>query len=167
MILIWQRIVPRSRTHTGSRWEATSEADGHTYSAASRHGAPQALARVLVAAGIADQPVEVRSEVCIFDNGDEIRTDEPHGCIRYRSLHAMASWACTEGDRPLRRIPYRQRPEGLFLPRGDGEKAFHRSPDDVVVIPEPEPLETDLRICVSCGGDFSPTRQAARFCSPA
>ena len=90
MIRIRQRIVPRSRTHTGSLWEATAEADGNTYSAASRHGAPQALARELVAAGLADRPVEVRSEVCTFDNGTEIRTEEGAGCIRYRSQLAQA-----------------------------------------------------------------------------
>src|SRR6516162_2878763 len=73
MICVRQRVVPRSRTHTGSLWEASTEIDGKLYSAASRHGAPHALARALVAAGIPDQPVEVRSEVCVSDNGAEIR----------------------------------------------------------------------------------------------
>ena len=71
MIQIGQRPVPRSRTQTGSPWEASTEIDGKTCSATSRHGGPQALARVLIAAGNADQPVEVRSEVCVFDNGAE------------------------------------------------------------------------------------------------
>jgi hypothetical protein len=114
MILIHQRIVPRSRTGTGSLWEASTEIGGKTYSAASRHGAPQALARVLLAAGIPDQPVEVRSEICVFDDGKTIRTEELKGCIRYRSLHAMARYTFQEGDRPLHRVSYTERPEGVF-----------------------------------------------------
>ena len=89
MIHVRQRIVPRSRTHTGSLREAATEFDGNAYSAASRHGAPQALARALVAAGVPDQPVEVRSEVCVFDDGRTIRTEELEGCIKCSSLHAM------------------------------------------------------------------------------
>jgi hypothetical protein len=114
MIFIHQRIVPRSRTGTGSPWEASTEIGSKTYSAASRHGAPQALARVSVAAGIPDQPVEVRSEICIFDDGKTIRTEELKGCIRYRSLHAMARYTFEEGDRPLHRVRYTERPGGIF-----------------------------------------------------
>jgi hypothetical protein len=114
MIFTHQRIVPRSRTGTGSLWEASTEFGSKTYSAVSRHGAPQALARMLVVAGIPDQPVEVRSGICIFDDGKTIRTEELKGCIRYRSLHAMARYTFQEGDRPLHRVRYAERPEGVF-----------------------------------------------------
>jgi hypothetical protein len=136
MIFIHQRIVPRSRTGTGSLWEASTEIGSKTYSAVSRHGAPQALARVLLAAGILDQPVEVRSEICVFDDGKTIRADELKGCIGYRSLHAMARYTFQEGDRPLHRVRYTERPGGIFpgeekqLPEGVvdvvGKNAFHK-----------------------------------------
>jgi hypothetical protein len=48
-----------------------------------------------------------------------------------------------------------------------GENVFHRPPEDVVVIPGPDPLKTGLRQCVSCHGDFLRTRPWSRFCSPA
>jgi hypothetical protein len=114
MIFIHHRIVPHSRTGTGSLWEASTEIGSKSYSAVSRHVAPQTLARVLVAAGIPDQPVEVRSEICVFDDGKTIRTDELKGCIRYRSLHAMARYTFEEGDRPLHRVRYTERPGGIF-----------------------------------------------------
>jgi hypothetical protein len=164
MISIRQRIAPRSRTHTGSLWEATTEVDGRPYSATSRHGAPQALARVLVAADIADQPVEVRSEVCVFDNGAEILTEELRGCIRYRSLHAIAKTTFEEGDRALHRARFKERPQIAFpLQPGAPEMRFMPS-DDVVVIPRPEPLKTGRRKCVSCDADFVPARPWQHFC---
>jgi hypothetical protein len=33
----------------------------------------------------------------------------------YRSFHAAAKWTFTEGDQPLRRVRYREQPEGLFV----------------------------------------------------
>ena len=134
MIHLRQRIVPRSRTHTGALWEAATEFDGNAYSAASRHGAPQALARVLVAAGVPDQPVEVHSEVCLFDDGRTIRTEELKGGIRCSSLHAMAGRTFNEGDRPLHRTRYTAPPEGVSwsIPKRPrlsgvvGKNAFHR-----------------------------------------
>jgi hypothetical protein len=110
MIKIRQRPVPRSRTQTGSLWEATAEIDGKSYFGVSRHGAPQALARALVAAGIPDQP----AEVCISDNGAEIRTEQLQGCISYRSLHAMVEATFEEGDRPLHRARFKERPQIAF-----------------------------------------------------
>jgi hypothetical protein len=167
MIDIRQRPVPRSRTQTGSLWVAMAEIGGKTYSATSRHGAPQALARVLVAAGITDQPVEVRSEVCVFDNGNEIRTEELRGCIRYRSLHAMAEATLEEGDRPVHRARFKERPQIAVPLQPERPEMRFTPPGDVVVIPEPEPLKTGLRRCVSCDGDFVPARTWSRFCSPA
>jgi hypothetical protein len=89
------------------------------------------------------------------------------GTMTWRSFHAAATWIYSEGDQPLRRVRYKERPEGLFLGSGDGENAFHRPPDDIVVIPGPEPLKTGRRRCVSCEVDFPPARPWSRFCSPA
>ena len=167
MIHIRQRIVPGSRTRTGSLWEASTEIGGESYSTTSRHGAPQALARMLPAAGIADQPVEVRSEVCVFDNGAEIRTEELDGCISYQSLDAMAKTTFEEGDRPLRRARFKERPQITFPLQPSGQKSVSSPPDDVVVIPGPDPPFLGGRRCVSCDGDFLPVRQVQRFCSAA
>lgn len=175
MIEIRQRIVPRSRTHTGSLWEASTEIDGKTYSTTSRHGAPQALARVLVAAGIADTPIAVRSEVCVFDNGAEIRTEQLRGCIRYRSLYAMAKWTFTEGAATLlHRVSFQAQPEGVFSIEAPGQKCVSSPLDDVVEVPPPDGRETEApapaaetRRCDGCDSDFRPARPWSRFCSPA
>jgi hypothetical protein len=125
MIHIRQRIVQGSRTHTGSLWEASTEIEGKRYSVTSRNGAPHALARMLATARVADQLVEVRSEVCVFDNGVEIRTEELHGCVSYRSLDAMAKTTFEEGDRPLHRARFKERPQIAFpLPPGGQEMRF-------------------------------------------
>jgi hypothetical protein len=53
-----QDIIPNSRSkERGSSWRAECTIDGAVYKATSRSGAPYALARVLVAAGIPDGPV--------------------------------------------------------------------------------------------------------------
>jgi ferredoxin len=89
------------------------------------------------------------------------------GTMTCRSFHAAARWTYSEGDQPLRRVRYKEQPEGLFLPRGDGENAFHRPPDDIVVIPRVDPLKMERRRCVSCDVDFFPARPWSRFCSSA
>jgi hypothetical protein len=63
MIRIDTCIVPNSRGATGSAWRAACFVypDDHVYEATSRHGAPNALARVLVAAGIPDDEVEIHT----------------------------------------------------------------------------------------------------------
>ena len=88
MIHLRQRIVPRSRTHTGALWEAATEFDGNVYSAASRHGAPQALARVLVAAGVPDQPVEVPLR------GLRVRRWQDHSHRRAEGLYQVQLAPC-------------------------------------------------------------------------
>src|SRR5215472_17491606 len=135
MFHVWQRIVPGSRTHTGSLWEASTEIDGKSYSATSRHGAPQALARMLAAAMIADQPAEVRSQMCVFDNGAEIRTEKLRGCISYRSLHAMAKTTFEEGDRPLHRARFKERPQ-IPLPLPPGAQEMRFTPPAGIVAPD-------------------------------
>jgi hypothetical protein len=164
MIRIRQRLVPHSRTQTGSLWEAIADTDGKTYTATSRRGAPMALARKLLAAGIPDQPVEVRSEVCVFDNGAGIRTEQLRGCIRYRSLHTMAKTTFEEGDRPLHRARFKERPQIAFSLQASGQESVSSPSDDVVVIREPDPAFLGRRRCVSCHGNFEPARRDQRFC---
>jgi hypothetical protein len=135
-------------------WVAEVMVDGRIYTARSRHGAPNELARQLVAAGVIDRPMVVHYRRLA-------------GTMTWRSFHAAATCTYSEGDQPLRRVRHKEQPEGLFLRSGDGENAFHRAPDDVVVIPEPDPLKTGRRKCVSCDGDFFPARPWSRFCSAA
>jgi hypothetical protein len=80
-------------------YEAECEVDGRRYTARSRHGAPDELARVLISAGVADQPVEVR-QVGI------------KGCISYPSLNELARWPYQESATvPLRRVRWRPLPD--------------------------------------------------------
>jgi hypothetical protein len=139
---------PDQATRTPSSacaWVAEVMVDGRTYTARSRHGAPNELARHLVAAGIADRPMVIHYRGVA-------------GTMIYRSVHAAAMWTHSEGDRPLRRVRFEEQPEGLFLCHGGGENAFHRPPNDIVVVPEPEPVKTGPRRCVSCDRDFFPAR---------
>jgi hypothetical protein len=91
-------------------YEAECEIGGQRYSARSRHGAPNELARVLVSAGVADQPVEVRHAGI-------------KGCISYRSLHQMARWttrkapACRCGGCAGNRCPISPPLAGDVLPK--------------------------------------------------
>jgi hypothetical protein len=177
MIEMRQALVPRSRTGTGSLWEAASEVGGIRYTARSRHGAPMALARVLVDAGISDQPVEVRSEV--YD-GETLRTEALRGCVRYRSLRALSRLTFVEGNEPLRVRVYRPYPEDLSLADGTPEKCV--SSDRVDREPMPPSTAPDtapsgrgthievlakgpaLRRCEMCGADFVPAREWQLFC---
>jgi hypothetical protein len=70
-------------TGRGCPWLISCEIDGVTYSAASRSGAPYALARVLVAAGVLDQPMSVVSQGL-------------KGDARYKSIHKMAGYTIGE-----------------------------------------------------------------------
>ena len=93
MILISQLPLEDPRTRQRSYiYEAECQVNGRRYSASARHGAPNELARVLISAGVADQPVNVR-QVGI------------QGCISYRSLHKLARWTYQESATvPLRRV---------------------------------------------------------------
>jgi hypothetical protein len=115
MITMRQRPLETTRTaDRSSVYEAECEVDGQCYSARSRNGAPNELARLLVAAGIPDQPVE--------SHHAGIR-----GWITYRSLHQMARWTYEEGrGMPLRRIRWRAPPDfaaiyGGMKPENRGE----------------------------------------------
>jgi hypothetical protein len=88
------RVRPLEETRTpnsGCLWLAECEVDGQHYEARTRHGAANALSRQLVAAGIADQPLEVH-----FDGLP--------GHLRWGSLEAAANRTYTEGNRPVQCI---------------------------------------------------------------
>jgi hypothetical protein len=94
MIAIEQWPLEETRTPENSCiYLATCTTADQHFEARSRRSAPAELARVLVAAGIPDGPIVV------IQAGIS-------GCMRYPSLHRMARRTYTEGDRPLRRIPY-------------------------------------------------------------
>jgi ferredoxin len=155
VIQVEQRLVLCSRTSTGSLWQAETEINGKTYTATSRHGAPMALARVLIAAAIPDQPVEVRSE-------------ERPGCVRYRSLYEMAKWTFTEGTSTLlHRVKYQEQPKGVFSVEASGQEMRFTPPVGILAPEDRGHPEIDASKCVSCGRDFHPARPWSRFCSPA
>jgi len=60
------------------------------------------LARKLVVAGFADRPMVVDYQGLA-------------GTVTWYSFHAAANWTYSEADQPLRRVRYKERPEGLFL----------------------------------------------------
>jgi hypothetical protein len=92
VIVVRVRPLEGTRTpNSGCFWIAECEVDGKYYEARSRHGAANALARQLMAAGIADHPLEVH-----FDGLP--------GYLRWGSLEAAASRTYTEGNRPLQCI---------------------------------------------------------------
>jgi hypothetical protein len=142
-------------------WIAEATIEGHAYIARARHGAPNELARQLVAAGLADRPMVIRYQGLA-------------GSMTYRSFHAAATWTYGERDQPLRRVRYRERPEGLFLGSGARQKCVSSTVDGDVEVPPADGHETEapaptaeMRRCDGCGGDFQPARPWSRFCSPA
>ena len=84
--------------------------EGRTYTARSRHGPANQLARQLVAAGFPDRPMVIRYRGLA-------------GTMTYRSFHAAATWTFSEGERRLRRVRYRAPPDGVFLGSGPGKIA--------------------------------------------
>jgi hypothetical protein len=107
MIKITEIPLEHTRTPNKScRWLARCTVGGVDYEASSRRGASTELARVIIAAGVPDQPVEV----------NDLRPTRPIGATypstRWRSLHVMAKWTYEESDnRPLRRVPWRPAPD--------------------------------------------------------
>jgi hypothetical protein len=78
MIEMHEHPLPGTRTPNKScQWLATTEVNGEAFTVRSRHGAPMALARLLVAAGVEDQSVRVTNQGL-------------KGHMSYRSLHTMA-----------------------------------------------------------------------------
>ena len=141
-------------------WIAEATIEGQTYTARARHGAPNELARQLVATGFSDRPIVIRYR-------------DLAGSMTYRSFHAAATWTYSEGNQPLRRVRYREPPEGLFVGSGARQKCVSSPVVDAVVSPAdgheteaPAPT-AEMRRCDGCGGDFRPARPWSRFCSPA
>lgn len=83
MILARQYPDETRRTSRGCVYKIDCEVDGTNYSIESRSGAPYALARVLVAAGVPDQPMTVV-------------TTGLAGEAQYRSIHRMAGYTISE-----------------------------------------------------------------------
>jgi hypothetical protein len=91
-IIVLVRPLEETRTpNSGCVWVAACELGGRRFEARSRHGAANALARELVAAGVADRPLEVRFAGLA-------------GCLRWGSIAAAAKRTYTEGIRPLQCI---------------------------------------------------------------
>ena len=112
MIPIAVTTWPDEATRTSNSacvWIAEATVEGCTYTARSRHGPANQLARQLVAAGFPDRSMVIRYR-------------ELAGTMTYRSFHAAATWTYSEGDRRLRRVRYREPPEGVFLGSGTGQK---------------------------------------------
>ena len=107
MIVMLQRPLEGTRTPERSCvYEAECEIDGRRYSAQSRHGAPNELARVLVAAGVPDQSVEVRQTGI-------------KGGLSYRSLHELARRTYEESATvSLRRVRWKSPPDFTAAVRG-------------------------------------------------
>ena len=93
-IIVTMKPDERSRTPDKSAiWTAQCVVDGRQFTAQSRNGASCELARVLVAAGIADRPTVVHQGSLSFT---------------WKSFYAAARQTYTEGSKPLRRDSYRE-----------------------------------------------------------
>jgi hypothetical protein len=115
--------------------------EGRNYTARSRHGPANQLARQLVVAGFPDRPMVIRYRGLV-------------GTTTYRSFHAAATWTFSEGERRLRRVRYKEPPEGVFLGSGTGKK-FVSSPllDDVArpaTLRQLHFLVARARACATC-----------------
>ena len=152
------RIVP---SNSACVWIAEATVEGRTYTARSRHGPANQLARQLVAAGFPDWPMVIRYRGLA-------------GTMAYRSFYAAARWTFSEGERPLRRVRYREPPKGVFLGSGTGQKCVSSPVADDVERPpangrkaEAPLLAVETRRCEACDADFRPGRPWSRFCGPA
>jgi hypothetical protein len=127
MIEVWQHMGSGSRSSTGSAWRATATTHGQMYEATGRHGAPQALARVLVAAAIANG---VGMRATLADQPVTVTTEDVPGKMIYRSLHGMAKWTFAEGNLPLRRARWQPRPDNIAAAvHGDAENRGESVPE--------------------------------------
>jgi hypothetical protein len=110
MIEVHQRAEEGTATpENGCYWLAECTIDGQSYTARSRRGAPHELARLLVGAGVTDQPMIVRS----FGLA---------GYATYLSIHKAALYTIEEnaGTAP-RRAKWREPPADLWARKGGGE----------------------------------------------
>jgi len=125
-------------------YEGETVLDGQRYSARSRRGAPFALARVLVAAGIPDQPVQVTHQGL-------------RGHLSYHSLHRMAELTIEESDRVSVRLGrYRERPD---FSRGKSENRGE-SPS---LVPRPSLHEGGVPVLTNPRAAAAPSRWGIWF----
>ena len=87
------------------------------------------------------------------------------GTMTYRSFHAAATRTFSEGERRLRRAPYKEPPEGIFLGSGTGQKCVSSPVADEVARPpangrkaEAPLTAVETRRCEACDADFRPAR---------
>jgi hypothetical protein len=163
-VTIRQYPLEDSRTSENScAWIAETEIAGQRFEAKSRRGAPQELARALVAAGVPDQPVRIEHAGL-------------RGHMAYPSLHRMAGVTYVEGRSTiLHRARYREderfaaseegAAEPIILPdRGAPEGSEMRNKSAGGITDHPAHLQS---FCPGCGKAFAPSRRWAAFCSAA
>lgn len=110
-------------------YDASATIDGRTYTARARYGVVGALARLLVAAGVADAPLLVR---------------QPGAAeMTYRSFHAVAGRTIREGPaHPIHGAPWVDLAEAFGRPAPVPYTAQNRGylpADDISAIPTLEP----------------------------
>jgi hypothetical protein len=174
VLIVRQWPAEASRTpNSPCAWIAEAEAGGVLYIARSRHGAPNALFRQLVAAGIPDGPAEVH-------------TSDLRGAMRYGSFHAAATVTYTEGaTRSVAMVRYREypgagavsSPSSAECPKtahGAGVDGGEPTPDGslepelrVTSKSEPGDRRAERQQCAVCGRLFRPWRPQAAHCSRA
>jgi hypothetical protein len=154
MIEMFATPVEGSRTSKGIAWEATATLTGRSYSARSRHGAPNALARELVATSIPDSPVTVRYAGTA-------------GCMTWRSLHRMAGCTYSEGNAPLHRTRWVEHP-GISINGAASGDAVIEGTTSALRLPTPTEngaVGAPQFICDNCRQPFTAKRINARLCS--
>ncbi len=118
--------------------------DGRRFTARSRHGARNELARQLVEAGVADDEMQTYATL----GGRRMKT------LHYRSFHGAAKWTFSEGDGPLHRARYVS-PENIAAGfAGKGQKGGISVPGDV----EPAGTETTPEIATASTPAPAPSR---------
>jgi hypothetical protein len=182
-IAVFCRPLEETRTPSNScNWLAECQIGGEHFEARSRVGAPNDLARVLVAAGVPDAPMVVSFEgLC--------------GTTTYRSFHEAAKWTYSEGPAtPLRRVPFKAFDACALPRRSKGRFRQLRQAQNRGVKTEPVPLEgsatltsfskalsseigigqkvagtAEFRVtrCGGCASEFRPRRLGMTFCSGA
>ena len=121
------RVRPLEATRTPNSsciWLAECEIGERRFEARSRHGAANALARELMAAGVADWPLEVRFEGLA-------------GCLRWGSVAAAAKRTYTEGNRALQCIRWIAPQDAVQAIRAASKQGVE-GPPATVLPPAPE-----------------------------
>jgi hypothetical protein len=117
-VTTWPEEATRT-PNSGCAWIAEAVVDGRAYTARSRHGASNELARRLVAAGLADRPMVVR-----------VNSGRP-GTTAYRSFHKAAEWTYSEGAATtLRRVKHHEMPDGVFPMEASGQNRVSLMEDE-------------------------------------